>query len=279
MDAGDYTWALTVAPFAGEAWGLAPVRQKLLEDARAKDEPRMLATHFALLASLDTEFHDEAAILAEIDRDVPYAARPGRYLPMPFTAPEMAGVVDGDPAHDVRPQAFSVGPWVWTVAGLGLRRLPFGLAVRANSALDAIERYEYGKALLDVAFEGTGPVEGVTLDGRPLLHTLQLPEKSLAVGPHRVRVLMARGRGAALPLLVSSTVRLEDVARSGEGARYDVQAFGENVLVFRGEPAVAVHDASGRTVPVSARTIGGHRYVRFEGRGRFAALASLRPSP
>ncbi|HXY39624.1 MAG TPA: hypothetical protein VEQ10_08140, partial [Vicinamibacteria bacterium] len=92
MGMGDYLWALTLTPFAGEVFDLGPLRAKLLR-LRAADTrtpagtTTFLATHFSLLASLDTETDDEAQILAELDRVVPEAVRPGRYLPMAYTAP------------------------------------------------------------------------------------------------------------------------------------------------------------------------------------------------
>jgi hypothetical protein len=85
---------------------------------------------------------------------------------------------------------------------------------------------------------------------------------------------MAEGGRASSPLLVSSTVRLHDVFVKGGDAEYDVEAFGRNVLVFRGTPTVTVRDEAGRAVASSVRTIGRHAYVDFEGRGRFRAVAT-----
>jgi hypothetical protein len=269
LDAGDYVWALALTPFAGEAFGLAPVREKLLEAPPETGGETFLATHFSLLAGLDPEMHGEERILAAMDRVLPAALRPGRYLPMAYTVPEVAGVADGHPYHDVRPQAFAAAPWVWAAANLGLRRLPFGIAVRGTSALEGIDAYEYRGARIDVAFEGSGGVREVRLDGRPIVHTLQVPEARLGPGPHRLVVAEGAGSADAGPLLVSSTVRLDDVG-SGEGpVTYDVRAFGENVLVFRGPVEARALDEAGRSVAATSRTIGGHSYVRFEGRGRF----------
>ncbi len=275
MDGGDYVWALSVTPFAGEAFGLAPVRERLLDDPKRTTGGTMLAPHFSLLASLDPEMHDEARLLAAIDPIVPAAVRPGRYLPMAYSAPEMVGVEDGHPYHDVRPQAFSFGPWLWAVSSLGLRRLPFGLAARASTALAGIDRYEYGRSLIDVAFEGQGGLARLLLDGRSIEHTLQLPEARLLAGANRLVVQMGEGHGMPAPLLVSSTVRLLQVSRAGAGrAAYEVEAFGRNVLVFRGTPRVAIRDAAGRSVPARTRTIGRHLYVDFEGRGSHRVTAS-----
>jgi hypothetical protein len=274
LDAGDYVWALALTPFAGEAFGLAPVREKLLEAPAETAGETFLATHFSLLAGLDPEMHGEARILAAMDRVVPAAVRAGRYLPMAYTVPEVAGIADGHPYHDVRPQAFAAAPWIWAVANLGLRRLPFGIAVRATSALEGIDAYEYRGALVDVAFEGSGDVREVRLDGEPIVHTLQLPESRLAPGPHRLVVAQGARSADAGPLLASSTVRLDDVRSLDASVTYDVRAFGENVLVFRGPVEVGVRDGAGRAVPTRSRTIRGHSYVRFDGRGRFRVSAA-----
>ena len=269
---GDYTWALSLTPFAGEVFDLAPTRSRLLDETVAREKTPFLATYFSLLASLDTEFQGEASILAAIDRVVPEAVRPGRYLPMPYTVPEVAGVEDGHPYHDVRPQAFSVGPWLWAVANLGLHRLPFGLAVRSTSALEGIDAYEYRGALLDVRFEGQGGVERVVLNGQPIPHCLQVPDGRLVPGPNRVVVGLGP-KAPTLPLLVSSTVRLESVVPSGAAAAYAVEGFGRNVLVFRGRPTVEVTDKAGRRIAHATRVSAGHTSIDFEGRGRFRILA------
>jgi len=272
MDMGDYTWALSLTPFAGEVFDLAPLRARLLAESEKTDKTPFLATRFSLLASLDTEVDDEARILAAIDRVVPEAVRPGRYLPMAYTAPEVAGIADGHPYHDVRPQAFSVGPWLWAVANLGLRRLPFGLAVRPTSALEGIDAYEYRGALLDVRFEGRGRVERVVLNGKPVLHSLQVPDGRLVPGPNRLVVGLGP-EAPAMPLLVSSTVRLEAVAPAGGAVTYAVEGFGRNVLAFRGRPAIEVRDAGGRRVVAAIRSSAGHTSIDFEGRGGFRVVA------
>jgi hypothetical protein len=273
LDAGDYTWALTLTPFAGEVFGLAPVREKLLEAPEEPAGETFLATRFSLLAALDPEMHDEARILAAMDRVLPAAVRPGRYLPMAYTVPEVAGIADGHPYHDVRPQAFAAAPWVWAVANLGVRRLPFGIAMRATTALAGIDAYQYRGALVDVDFEGSGDVREVRLDGQPIVHTLQLPDSRLTAGPHRLVVTQGTPSADAGPLLVSSTVRLDDVRSRDGGVEYDVEAVGENVLVFRGSVAPSVLDEAGRAIPTTSRTIRGHSYVRFDGRGRFHVRA------
>ncbi len=282
----DTAWALSLTPLAGEVFDLPPLRQRLFA-ANAREKNPSLATYFSLLGSLDGEFHDEAQMLAAIDRAVPEAVRPGRFLPMAYTAPEVLGIEDGHPYHDVRPQAFSVGPWLWSVANLGLRRLPFGIAVRATTALDGIDGYEYRRSAIDVRWEGLGQVERVLLNGKLIAGSLQIPDSLLVDGKNALVVGLG-SRPLAGPVLVSSTVRLESVKPSSAGdssgahgaavdrrgpVTYAIEGLGRNVLVFRGRPQVRVRDAAGRAVRVRLRSLDRHTAYDFEGRGRFQVVA------
>jgi hypothetical protein len=172
----------------------------------------------------------------------------------------------------VRPQAFSIGPWLWATANLGVRRLPLGIAVRANSALEGIDGYEYGRSLIDLRFEGVGAIEEVALNGRAVAHTLQIPESRLTAGKNAL-VVRQGARALKGPVLVSSTARLETVEARDRGAAYVVEAFGGNVLVFRGQPAVEVRDATGGRVDITSRPSGRHTAIAFEGRGRYRVSA------
>jgi hypothetical protein len=265
---GDSLWALCLTPFAGEVFDLAALRRRLALDDEVRKKSPYLATQLSLAGSLDTEWGDEATILAALDRATPEAARPGRYLPMAYAAPEVLGVEDGHPYHDVRPQAFSIGPWLWATANLGVRRLPFGVAVRANSALEGIDGYEYRRSRIDLRCEGQGAIEQIILNGRPLAHTLQIPEWLLVEGTNTLTIRQGADALAG-PVLASSTVRLESVEEQGRASVYRLEAFGASVLVFRGRPAVDVRDDTGRRVAVTSRTSAGHTAIVFEGRGRY----------
>ncbi|HXY38613.1 MAG TPA: hypothetical protein VEQ10_03040, partial [Vicinamibacteria bacterium] len=152
------------------------------------------------------------------------------------------------------------------------RRLPFGIAVRPNTALEGIDGYEYRGARVDLGFRGRGGVESVQLNGRALTHTLQVPESQLVPGRNTLVVGLGP-RALEAPVLTSSTVRLGGVTALGGGVSYEIEAAGCNVLVFRGRPGLEVRDASGRRWPVRARSSGTHTAFEFEGRGRYRALA------
>ena len=276
LDRTDYQWALALPPFDVVSPARhAAARDSLLRDLLASPKGNFICAWAAILTSMDTERHDEARVMAALDYLVPQSVRPGTYLPMPYTIPEIVDVEDGEPFHDVRPLVYSIAPWLSAVTNLGLHRLPFGVAVRGTRFLRSIEQYRYGSSLLDVRFAGEGQVTEVTLNGQPLLHTLQVPDEALRPGSNRVVVTMWP-ETRATERLSSSTVRLRSVRARGEATRYEVTAFGQNRLTFadltRGP---FVTDAGGRPVPTRIERESSFTHIRFDGRGPFTV--TLRP--
>jgi hypothetical protein len=267
LDLTDYVWGLSLTPYFPQPWRLPAIRLALLRHAVQNPKNWFLAGYFSLLAHLDPEWCDEAEILRAIRLAARQCHRPGHYLPMPDTVVEMFDIPDGDPWHDVRPQAFSIGPWLATICGLGLRRQAHGLAFRAGRSLKKITAYEYRHARLDATFAGSGPHLAATLNGAPLLHTLQIPEDRLAP---RTRLAVTRTRKApAGPVLVGSTVRLESLAVTATGPVYSITAYGLNSLEFRGHARFALADAHGAAVPHDEHRTGDRVWLTFAGQGPF----------
>ena len=271
LDLTDYAWALSLTPHFPQPWRLPAIRRELLARALNNPEGWFLAGYFSLLANLDPEWCDEAEIMRAINFAAEQCYRPGQYLAMPYTVVEMFNQPDGHPWHDVRPQAFSVGPWLATVCGLGLRRQPHGLAVRAGRSLEKISAYEYRHARIDATFAGSGAHLEVALNGRPLTHTLQLPEDLLTP---RTRIAVNRVRRAVPgPVLVSSTVRLESLAVEAEGPVYSITGYGMNTLELRGHAKFALVNESGAAQPFTEHREGDRVWLMFSGRGRFTLHA------
>lgn len=277
LDRCDYEWALTVPLFYPEPWRLPGIRKRLMRDAMRKPRGYFLAAYFSLLASLDTDWADEDEVMEAVRYAAEQCYPPGEWLAMPNTVIEMLDMQDGHPYHYVRPQAFSVGPWLATITGLGLRRLPFGLAVRATKTLRSISGYEYRGGTVDVAFNGAGAVSQVTLNGKPVENSLVLPESLLGTGRNEAQVTMSRRKPSAAPLLVGGTVRLNSVAAAADTVEWNVQAFGHNWLELRNltPSRVRVLDADGGTMECTSRSAAGRLYVGFAGRGRFTAIADI----
>jgi hypothetical protein len=276
LDRTDYQWALSLPPFDVVSPARhAAARDQLLRDLLASPKGNFICAWAALLTSMDPARHDEARMMAALDYLVPQSVRPGTYLPMPYTIPEIVDVEDGEPFHDVRPLVYSIAPWLSAVTNLGLHRLPFGIAVRGTRFLQSIDHYRYQGSLLDVRFEGEGVITSVTLNGTPLAHTLQVPDEALRPGENAI-VVTSWAETEPTERLSSSTVRLRSVREGGAVTRYDVTAYGQNRLTFEAlTRAPLVTDASGRPVPTSLEEDGPFTHVGFPGRGEFTV--SLRP--
>jgi hypothetical protein len=201
---------------------------------------------------------------------VPQCLRAGTYLQMPGTLPEDVNCPDGS-YHDNRPQLFATGLLELAWTGLALRRVPFGLAVRAGQRVRRIENYGYAGSTLDVTLKGEGPaVAAVRINGVDLPGSCQLPESWLT-GQNHVEVV--RGDRPDGPgRLTTSTVRLADVQDRGDGSlRYSLVAYGKNQLAFDGRIAAAdLRDQSDKQVEFRLRQAGGWDYLDFEGTGEFA---------
>jgi hypothetical protein len=267
LDRTDYEWALTITPFFPVA-DAPRLRAALRERTVAQPKGCFLAGWFSMLQSLDPVDHPPAEILEPIDLAAVESYRPGAYLPMPDTVVEMLGITDGDPYHDVRPQAFSIGPMLATITGQGLRRLPYGLAVRPTRVLERLPAYQYRGGTLDVRWQPGAT--GITIDGEALTGTWQLPEDRL----HPGSVIICPATDPMLPTtptLLSSTVRL----RSCAGGSYVCDTFGWNQLRCAGVASMDVTDALGHSLPVTLERSGATIVASFPGTGR--CTVHLRP--
>jgi hypothetical protein len=255
---------------------------------------------YGLLAGLDTEFVSEDQVFASLEATLIYNIRPSRFMPMAYTMVETLGLEGGE-WHDIRPQAFSAGPFQGAVANLGVRTMPFGIALRGSRHLAALRHYEYRHGHLDIRYTGRGKVRRILLNGKPLEHTLQVPDARVRKGANAVVVELA-AQPPAGPVLIYSTVRLIDTAVAAQTVSYKLECHCQNVLIFRGVPegvregirgvpagvrsvragvpagaagTVIIRDARGREVPATHTRQGAYLFVEFPGRGQFVATVSL----
>jgi hypothetical protein len=158
------------------------------------------------------------------------------------------------------------------MAAFGVRKLPFGIAVRPTRYLDRIEKYQYQGALIDISFEGDGPLESVTVNGQNLRNTLQIPENELHEDANTLCVRMGTP-ATPEPLLVASTVRLLAVTRTRRSVTYKIDTFGKNELIFRNLASPPkILDPDGKPVPFARHDQDGRTYIEFEGRGTMQAI-------
>jgi hypothetical protein len=264
MDLTDYQWGLSLPPFKVSLHKkYIEVQNALYKTLRTDPKGMFLCGYNSILTSMDNEIFSEDSIMEALDYLVPQSVRPGTFLPMANTIPEIVDVEDGDPFHDVRPLVFSSAPWFSAVTNLGVRRLPFGIAARATKYLDKLENYEFRGALIDFSYKGEGKISKLLVNGKELKGTYQLPEALLKKGDNKVEVFLS---AASKPqnVLVSSTLRL----LSANGGTYNMEAYGKNSVCFRGlNKNITITDASGKAVVFTLTDSEGLTWADFEGRG------------
>jgi len=269
LDIWDYVWGLSLPPFTPTL----PVVYRALRDQVTADmistgDRFFICVYNAMLTSMDPLIHDEEVIMDALERLMPESVRPGKYLPMPYSVPELINIEDGEPFHDVRPLVYSIAPWMSAISNLGLRRLPFGIALRSTRYLEGIDNYVYLNGEIDVRYEGEGPIREILVNGESLVGSYQLPDNLVREGENTILVKMG-DRADQGPVLASSTVRLLDLK---EGT-YRVRAYGKNVLTFKGlEDRVTVLDGTGNPVETKIITMDDLTYVEFGGFGTFEIM-------
>ena len=273
LERGDYQWSFSLPMFQPfQPKNLRRFGNSLYDDLHADPTGMFISAYAAVLTGMDTELYREDQIMAALDYLVPQSVRPGKYLPMGNTVPEIINQKDGDLYHDVRPIVFSIAPWLSAVSNLGIRRLPFGVAVRGTKFLDRIDHYEYQGGLLDVTFHGQGSISRVVVNGRPVENSLQLPEDRIIKGENNVEGEMTPD-AKLKDCLIASTVRLDSI----EEGRLRIHAFGKNMLTFKGLSKTAkITSVAGEPVSAKTESDGDITWIDFPGRGDFLVMLSAR---
>jgi hypothetical protein len=266
LDIWDYVWGLSLPPFTPTLpEEYRALREQVATDMTTTGSRYFICVYSAMLTSMDPLIHDEERIMAALERLMPESVRPGRYLPMPYAVPELIHIEDGDPFHDVRPLVYSIAPWMSAITNLGVRRLPFGIALRPTRYLEGIDNYLYQKGEIDISYEGEGAIAEILVNGQPLEGSYQVPDFLVREGENRIVVRMGTPE-TAVPVLASSTVKLLSV----EGGTYRVEAFGKNVLTFKDlDREAVIRNESGEVIGAEVKTMDNLTYLEFEGRGLF----------
>jgi len=273
MDIWDYVWGIALPPFRpNQPEKFKELREQVHRDMTTTEAGYFHCVYFALLTSMDTEIHNEDSIVAAMDMLVPMSIRPGKYLPMPYAMPEMFNIPDGDPFHDVRPLVYSIAPWLSAVTNLGLRRLPFGIAVRGTNYLDNIDNYEYMGSLVDVEFQGEGKLAKTMVNGRELKHTYQLPDAMLSESENSIIIELDESPDDS-NILISSTLKMKSLEEKNDQVIFRMKAFGKNVVSLKNlSREIQVFDEAGNQVETSVREFENKKVFEFEGRGDFTVV-------
>lgn len=264
-----FFWALSIPNFL-PLDGREEINAALLDMMMAEPEMHFINGVCAAVAAADPWFHDEERLLAALLRIKDEALEPGRFLPMGGAMPEKLGAPQGNIFHDIRPQGFAMGAWLAAWASLGVRRLPYGLALRPTKAFEKLLSYPWRGRTLDFSFDDHGRTPALEINGTRVRGTLQIPEGALACGRNTVRLV----EGCPGPLLLRSTAQLDDVRVEDGRQEYRFTCHGLTSLCFDDLAGkIALTDRDNHQVPF---TTAGNE-IRFTARGE--AVARWEPYP
>ncbi len=271
LDREDYAWGYSIPPFGRVHPGHRRAQRENVVDLLAKRrDGYFLASYYSVLAAADPIEHAPEDVYRAIREGVETSFSGGGNYPMPMAILEKLGEGPESKWHYIRPQCFSAGPMLAALSGLGVRRLPFGLAVRSGYALDTIKGFAWRGKTLDLTFADdlAAPLR-IQVNGTLLEHTLQIPERFL----QEVNRVVVSGR--RLPdddtLLTESSLRLLSVQTSDAGIRYEAEAFGQVELVFRnvGESSVRMTQ-DGQAIEADVHRENGHLLVEARAFGEIS---------
>ncbi len=242
LDREDYAWGHSIPPFGSAQPGIRRARRENIIDLLdQRRDGYFLASYYSVLAAADPIEHAPEEVYRAIREGVETSFTGGGNYPMPMAILEKLGEGPESKWHYIRPQCFSAGPMLAALSGLGVRRLPFGLAVRSGYGLDTIKGFAWRGKTFDFTFadDPAAPLR-IEVNGTLLEHTLQIPERFL----QEVNRVTVNGRQPSEQgaLLIESSLRLLSVQTSDAGIRYEAEAFGQVELVFRnvGESSVRI---------------------------------------
>lgn len=224
-----YIWALSMPNFL-PLQDRDAVSDALLNALLRKPKMHWINGICAAIAAVDPWVYGEQRLLQVLKMIHAEAQQPGTFLPMGGAMPEKLGAPQGNLYHDIRPQGFAMAAWLGAWASLGVRRLPYGLAVRPTAAYSTLQSYPWRKATVHFNFQVEDAPLELRVDGLPVAHTLQLPQDLLSPGEHQIAL---RGsQPSSEPLWLRSTVCLHAVAASPQSISYSCSAYGLSEIVI-----------------------------------------------
>jgi hypothetical protein len=212
------------------------------------------------MAAVDPWVYPEEKLIGMHHHIAQQTMRPGKFLPMGGAMPEKFHALEGDLYHDIRPQGFAMGAWLAAWSSLGLRRLPYGLALRPTAAFDRIEAYPWKSGLLVFHFGPTGRNVALEIDGRIIPGTLQIPENNLPKSSQDIRLVAAE---TACPIWLRSTVRLDEVI-PGKRHGYWFTCYGISQITFSEKPdSLTLRGSGGHPIDFRLTTCRGLATLHF----------------
>ncbi len=262
----EYAWAVSAGPF-------------LLDPARCVASARMAVDTWPTLRTYgycpwnfltrllkDVGAIDTGEYRELMDQQIREALMETRRFAMPGAVTEYQSNVEG-----WRALPFGIGSLVLSVGSLLVQPLAQGLAVRAGTLVDRVERFRRRGASVDVRAEGEGEaVVEVRVNGQALTGTLQLPESLLRRG--RNEIVVVRGTVFDGFRLHGSDAELLDAREVHGRLRYHLHSAVPVSAVFENLHDVgrlSARDAEGRRLRIESRTLGntGKTEILLDGGG------------
>jgi hypothetical protein len=265
-------WGLSMPNFLPLADADA-IHAAVLDAIIAQPEMHFINGICSAISAVDTWVYPEDRCLALHLRLADETNRPGKFLPMGGAMPEKFNAPQGNLYHDIRPQGFAMGAWLAAWSGLGLRRLPYGLAMRPTRALKELSNYTWQGKTLHFAFAAPADCRQLALeiDGTRIGSSLQLPESALRDGSH-IRLVEA----PPSLLLLRSSARLNGVTAADSTLDYLGHAYGLTRLTFNQPIAhCSLLAAHGRPIPCESTASGPLFHLDFSHHGSFQLSVPL----
>ena len=221
-------------------------------------------TIYGHLAGLDIEFTDEAKIINSLEASLSYHINISRYNPMPYAMVEVFGAPEGT-FHDIRPQAFTIGTYQSAITNLAVRTMPFGIAFRGTNFVENMRNFQYLGYKLDIDFTGSGKIKTITVNGKQLKNSYQLPSGMLE-NNNKIEITLSN-EVEKVPELVYSTIRLNKVDNRKGIIQYSVTGYCQNVLIFKNlSGEMQINGSDGKPVKYTASKFDSYTFIEFSGK-------------
>ncbi len=270
MDDTDYQWALTLPPFYPGYINISAIRELLFNDIIEEKDGHFLAAYFSVLASLDINHVNQDKIMEATEYAAKECYKSWADLPLAYSMVEMSGFFPQESPHHIRPQMFTMGAWFGAMGNLGVRRLPFGIAVRPSQKLKAIENYEYKNAMIHIDYEGQGNyLNSIIINDEKLDYTWQIPELLFKEGDNLIRVMLDDTQKVQ-PVITGSSMEMINIKTAAEDeVLYTFRAFGNNWIEWGNiqNRKIIITDKNNHKIDYKTIKYQENIITRFEGDG------------
>ncbi len=265
----DFIWGQSVPLHCYDPLKTIQIRGQILDFLQNNLADNYAASYYGLLTSLDTEFHSEDEIMTAIEKVAKSYYVPGKYLPMPYMLGEQTVIDEGNYYTDIRPMPFAAGPFLASVMNLGIKRMPFGLALRPNDYIQTVKDYEYKNSLIDFEFKGKGQIQEISVNSKILGNSLLIPENWLMNGKNTITVRLSEENPANKPVLVYSSLEVTDIKKNS----LHFKAYGKNYLIFKNAPEnLTLIDNNNEKVNCKTSKLKKYTQYEFNGFGEYKVV-------